>query len=528
MTENKDGQDTMHPIHLCIGAPRAGTTWLFREMSRHPALFVPLVKEVRFWNSRRADMHRDNAINDAKAQITDAHDAEDQTRWIENWGKINQKSEITMQAYLDLMSVKGRASLDISPSYCFLPPSKIKELRAGLPKGSKVIYLMRDPIQRLSSQVKLHFTMHGTYRGRPSADDLAEFMKTPSQRKRWDYATILSTWSSEFGDDFIPLPFDSVVSDPKGLTQRVADVLQFDLAADVADRDPNDFFHADLNQNTQAWITSLGPKEKKQMAQTIEPDIVRFAEQMPDPGARWLEKVRSVAAADITQPDSIDDVDLPTQKLMRMTESLGQNCEYGFWQRHRGYEPSSLFRWAITPIDSLLAFMENPQPMYALEDIEPHSPGMVNDASTGFKFHSKLVENDSDGKLQLLADKAKFAEIYADEAAKIAHFQAKFFTQMKRQAALYVVKFNQGLPEDKVKKLLGLIRSYNKEHHLLWIEPDGPPAFTDLGGGLLRGSLPGFAPHHAADAYVEGGFTSLMTQLSQHPPLAEQIARMQR
>jgi len=55
-----------------------------------------------------------------------------------------------------------------------------------------------------------------------------------------------------------------------------------------------------------------------------------------------------------------------------------------------------------------------------------------------------------------------------------------------------------------------------------------PTAFKDLGDGLLRGSLPAFAPYVDVQAYAEGGWTSLMTQLSQYEPIAQQIARMQR
>lgn len=529
MTNNtSNGSEGAHPIHLCIGAPRAGTTWLFREMRQHPSLFVPLVKEVRFWNSRRSDAQRDSAARDAAKLVAASHDSADQARWIKDWTKIAQQDDIDMEVYRNLMSVDGRPSLDISPAYCFLPPAKIKELREGLPKGSKVIYLMRDPLQRLSSQIKLHYHLHGMYRGRPSQTDLAEFLDTPNQQRRWDYATIMRTWGEAFGDDFIALPFDDVVRDPKTLTLRVADLLNIDLGPKMAMRDDSDFFHSDQNQNSQLWVTSLGQREKKQMAEAMIPALTTFTELMPDVGKPWLSKLHKTAEVEITTPEPVDDVDLPTQQLMRMTESIGDNCEYGMWQRHRAYEPSSLFRWAITPIDSLLAFLDAPTALYAKDDLSVHSPGMVHDEKFGFKFHSKLVERNAEGEIQLLTDKQAFDEIYLDEKAKIDHLQAKTFAQMRRQTGLYIIKDNKGLKEEDVHRVLAHLLRHNPTHHLLWVEADGAPAFTDLGGRLLRGSLPGFAPYVDVQAYVEGGWTSLMTQLSQHPPIAEQIARMQR
>lgn len=262
--------------------------------------------------------------------------------------------------------------------------------------------------------------------------------------------------------------------------------------------------------------------------QAMIPAITTFAAQMPDPGAPWLAKLRRTADQKILTLDPVDDIDLPTQKLMRMTESLGDNCEYGFWQRHRAYESSSLFRWAITPIDSLLAFMDAPARLYAASDLSAHSRGMVAEQRFMFKFHSKLVERAEDDTLQLLADSQTFEEIRADEAAKIAHLQTKFFAKMKRQEALYIIKDNKGLTEEKARAVLAHLHRHNPQHHLLWVEADGnsEPAFTDRGEGLLRGCLPAFAPYASADTYAEGGWTTLMTLISRHEPIAAKIARL--
>ena len=518
------------PIHLCIGAPRAGSTWLFREMSEHPALFVPRVKEVRYWNSRRSDQERDHAVRDAVKVIADCHDIPDQERWLAKWASIRQSAAPKIENYIDLMSVEGRPSLEISPSYCFLQPKLIRTLRDGLPAGSKVLYLIRDPMARTSSQIKLHYSLHGAYRGRPSQADLAEFMDIPTQRKRWDYAGVMDSWETVFGTDFIPLPFDDVVRDPKGLTLRVADALGIDLASGIADRPAANFFHSEKNQNAQIWVSSLGPDEKTQIAKAMLPDIQRFCEKMPEQGMPWLNRLTAHAESESTRPEFITDIDLPTQKLMRMTESLGDNCEYGFWQRHRGYEPSSLFRWAITPIDSLLAFLDEPAPLFAMKDLTPYSGGMVHDTQFGFKFHSKLrVPPEGTDPFEYAKS---FAAIYEDEAAKIAHLQTKFFAQMRRQTGLYVLKDNKGLTEDQARRVLAHLHAKNPNHHLMWVEADLPegqePTLKDLGGGLLRGALSRFAPYTVADDYAQGGWNALMTLASRHDVIAEQIKRMQR
>jgi hypothetical protein len=41
------------PTFICIGAQKAGTTWLFKMLSAHPGVFVPPAKELHFFDQRR-------------------------------------------------------------------------------------------------------------------------------------------------------------------------------------------------------------------------------------------------------------------------------------------------------------------------------------------------------------------------------------------------------------------------------------------------------------------------------------------
>ena len=41
----------MLPSFLVIGAPRAGTTWIAKNLSEHPSVFVPFKKEIHFFDS---------------------------------------------------------------------------------------------------------------------------------------------------------------------------------------------------------------------------------------------------------------------------------------------------------------------------------------------------------------------------------------------------------------------------------------------------------------------------------------------
>jgi hypothetical protein len=40
------------PDFMCIGAERAGTSWLYVNLKYHPEVWLPPVKEIRFFNAR--------------------------------------------------------------------------------------------------------------------------------------------------------------------------------------------------------------------------------------------------------------------------------------------------------------------------------------------------------------------------------------------------------------------------------------------------------------------------------------------
>lgn len=518
----------MHPIHLCIGAPRTGTTWLFRELGEHPGIFRPTIKEVRYWNSRRGDREVESTIKNNEKALNSAYDREDQLAWIEKWRRIEQKSPTSIEEYLDLMSVPGRPSIDISPAYCMLSRPVIEQLRDDLPQGSRVVYFVRDPLDRLASQLKLHFHLHGKYRGIPSQEDIARFLENRAQQKRWDYEVVLTNWGSVFGKDFIAFNYDRLAKQPKEAILDLSKTLGFELDEKTDERDEESFFHTEANQNTRSWLPALGKTQKTYLARAVQPAVERLLERYPKYPRFWLEKVRKAASQ--TAPEAGDrDFDIGTQRLMRMTESIGDNCEYGFWQRHHGYEPSSLFRWALTPPDSLIEFLEKPRPLFQKDQLEPYSPGMVHDRAFGFKFHSKLVERDGT-QLRLIADKHVFDEVYADEKSKIDFLRTKFFAQGRARPALYVIKENKGLSEKQIERVQTALLRLNANHMLLWavVDPAKEAGVEQLDNCLYQGFLPYFAPYVKADAYAENGWTTLMRKLAEREEIDAITKRMLR
>ena len=41
----------LHPSFVCIGAQKAGTTWLYDNLRPHPEVWLPQVKEIHFFDT---------------------------------------------------------------------------------------------------------------------------------------------------------------------------------------------------------------------------------------------------------------------------------------------------------------------------------------------------------------------------------------------------------------------------------------------------------------------------------------------
>lgn len=517
-----------YPIHLCIGAPCAGTDWLARELTRNPAIFVPAITELRYWNSRRSDAQvtrsADLALSRLQAQDPDS---DLQRAWLTKWRAIAASQPPKAAEYRALMGLAQRPAIDISPALSFLDPARIPELRAALPDGSKVIYLVRNPLERMGAQYMLHHHLQGRYRGTPSQEDLAAFLANPAQLRRSDFAEIMAQWQGVFGDDFCAFSYDQLSAQPRQLIAQITQFLGLPPAPDAATRSDDSYAESDPHAAVKALLPRPGPKENQQIANAIAPLAARFAHDQPDLGQRWLASI--AAAQDATPPkppNLITDVALPVQKLMRMTESLGDNCEYGFWQRHRGYEPSSLFRWAITPIDPLIDYLRAPKPLYARDTMDVHSPQMVADRGAGFCFHSKLIERDEDGKPRLLNDPDAFDRIYQAELGKIEFLARKFWMMARTRPALYIVKCKDGLSADQVHALADALHALHPQHQLLWAEAGEFEGIKTLRPGLLHACLPEFARYVSADKYHPEGWTRIMAALATYGEIPKMIAQM--
>ncbi|HZU38801.1 MAG TPA: sulfotransferase domain-containing protein [Gemmataceae bacterium] len=199
-----DTFNRLRPDFLIISPPKTGSSWLAANLRCHPQVFVPSIKEVKYFSSFM--------------------------RWLDwSW-------------YLHQFDPAGeRLKGEASPSYALLPVERIRLVRRLLP-DLKLIFLMREPIARAWSHAKHNYRFReATFAGcEHSFADVAEEQWRANVNDDWslasgDYLGQLRRWLAVFPREQLFVGFyESITSDPEGLLRAVLAFLGADPRVDMS------------------------------------------------------------------------------------------------------------------------------------------------------------------------------------------------------------------------------------------------------------------------------------------------------
>lgn len=167
---------------LGIGAQKAGTTWLYEQISHHPQLAFPLGKEAHFWDRS----HDKSAIADY------------------------------LSRFADVAAIAG----EITPSYAALPSSVVQEIHACNPQ-LRLIYLIRNPIDRAWSSALMALQRAQMTIDEASDAWFSDHFHSAASLKRGDYQACLQTWRTIFpNEQLLILRFEQIITEPEFLLNR--------------------------------------------------------------------------------------------------------------------------------------------------------------------------------------------------------------------------------------------------------------------------------------------------------------------
>lgn len=228
----------MKPDFICIGAHKAGTSWLWNQLKMHPEVWVPPNKELHYFD--RFSCY--STSNELKVSLL--KDRLRKNDWVEHSKKIIcQKidkghpnvirwwfnylfSDYSDDWYLSLFDhvspnkIKG----EITPSYSILSAEHIAEM-ANLIPHTKIIFLLRNPIDRAWSMLRFS-VMLGQDIDCTKDSEIISWLDADAQNLRSDYQRSIQLYSQEFGKDNILIGFyDAIRYQPEKLMAEILDFI---------------------------------------------------------------------------------------------------------------------------------------------------------------------------------------------------------------------------------------------------------------------------------------------------------------
>ncbi|VAW54780.1 hypothetical protein MNBD_GAMMA06-600 [hydrothermal vent metagenome] len=217
------------PAFVCIGAQKGGTTWLYENLSKHPEVWMPPVKEIHYFNRL--------CVNEQLLGDWTVPHEHGVKRYIGEIKKLNIKNirwmrnyyEYSMNAsqYLALFSNKytdGSISGDITPAYSTLEEKGIKYASRILDKNVPIIFIIRNPIYRSWSALKMILRYQDRRIEDVSTAEIVSMLQQPNIALGSEYIKTITSWRKYF-NNFHVLTFDELCESPRALLTRVSEII---------------------------------------------------------------------------------------------------------------------------------------------------------------------------------------------------------------------------------------------------------------------------------------------------------------
>ena len=190
----------MFPDFIGIGAQKAGTTWLHRNLQAHPQIYMPR-KEVHYFDRKIKDHSKPVSRLHGKRDV----DAQWRSQVKRTAAQLIRKPSLKdllwafnyyMRPYNDrwyglvFEPKDGKVAGEITPAYSALDRERVAHVHNLVP-DAKIIFMMRNPIERAWSQTVMSFDRveKGSFSsvsevelfkriGRNSTNNLSDYLRT--------------------------------------------------------------------------------------------------------------------------------------------------------------------------------------------------------------------------------------------------------------------------------------------------------------------------------------------------------------
>lgn len=230
MIDNNSGPD-----FLVIGAEKAGTTFLHRAFRNHPDIHIPYIKELNYFNAlkgnylakrKRATFKqlflKKNRLQQYFSPVTGLKEF----KWDLNYFMGIPDANWYRRCFIN--AEKGQIKGELSPAYAVLDEKQVECMRKEL-GNIKIIFIMRNPVVRDWSQIKMEYNNLNRVAVKENKDInsyIEEFMVSNIFVPKSDYKKTTDRYVRLFGEENVYLGlFEEMIDDPNIFFNKLYDFL---------------------------------------------------------------------------------------------------------------------------------------------------------------------------------------------------------------------------------------------------------------------------------------------------------------
>jgi hypothetical protein len=243
---------------LGVGCQKGGTTWLHRYLAGSPQCAPGYRKEYHVFDSKdlaSEEWMRDRILGMADDELQKARRGEPADAVQLHRASMYADPEFYYDYFAGLLRSERRIRLtaDMTPDYAMLSVERIAEIKASFEKRrvrTVSIFLMRDPVERIWSQIRMQHKRRPERFPAPSEDMVAKLYDDPLYEVRTRYDATFRALDSVFDQDHIYYGFYERLFDEAEI-QKVCDLVGIKF------RRPN----FDKRANASAKVVSALPDD---------------------------------------------------------------------------------------------------------------------------------------------------------------------------------------------------------------------------------------------------------------------------
>ena len=215
-----------------IGAQKSGTSWLYKQFEKSNQIDVTPIKELHYFD--RAQRYPSpnflgitklffrilNPKWTFKALSTILRDKKN-SEWYKKWFFSNY----TDDWYLSLFENLGKCKGEITPAYAILEEPDIEKMSKLLGSNTKIIFLLRHPVERAWSSYKYKYDIKNYTHS--NFDYAKTYLMSQEQLSKSNYSETIALYKKYFDTVFIGF-FEAIPEKPEELLKDIFEYLELD------------------------------------------------------------------------------------------------------------------------------------------------------------------------------------------------------------------------------------------------------------------------------------------------------------